>query len=334
MKIGKKILGEAAVLLIAAFLILSTSAVVANTSEDTLSTCGCIVPGVFEPLPLSLDEETLGFYDPATMPSVCVGLTSTPPNPPYYWKTAIRLTQDELAQYAGWNITGVNAFQCFGEALEHEGDIIIYGEGSPTQPGAIITTEPYYFDSQNWFRIDLTTPVPIDEHNEIWVAIDWETGDPDHPAAMDGIEAVDGKGDWIYMNAIWQESQTFGANFDHNWGIEAIVEGTGTIWTELSITVPTGPIGVSTGIKNIGENPATNVVYEFTVIGGIFGMINKNITGTVTELAIGGEESLSSGLILGLGSVDISVSADADNADPVSKSYTALVLGPFVLRIE
>jgi len=63
-------------------------------------------------------------------------------------------------------------------------------------------------------------------------------------------------------------------------------------------------------------------------------MINKNNTGTIAELAIGAEESLSSGLIFGFGSIDIEISASADNADPVSKTKTAFVLGPFVLKIE
>jgi hypothetical protein len=136
------------------------------------------------------------------------------------------------------------------------------------------------------------------------------------------------------MNSAWQQMYTFGPDFDHNWGMEVVVEGEGTIWTDLSIADPTGPIGVSSSITNNGENPATNVVYEFTVTGGILGMINKNITGTVAELAIGAEEPLSSGLIIGLGSIDISIFADADNADPKTKTKTGFVLGPLVLKIQ
>ncbi len=327
----KKILGEAAVLLIAAFLILSTSAVMANTSQNSVATTITIEKTITIPRsPLSMDEEALFFYDPNTFPTTGVGLQG---GGPYSWKTAIRLTSDELAQYAGWNVTAIRVYH--GEdAFEHWGDVIVYDEGTPTQPGTILTSEPYHFDLVDWFRIDLTSPVPIDGSTDLWIACAWETDEDDFPAVLDAGPEVPTKGDWIYMNSIWQECATFGPPFNANWGIEAIVEGTGTIWTELSITVPTGPIGVSTSVKNIGENPATNVEYELTVIGGILGLINKTITGTVTELAIGAEEGFTTGLILGLGSVDISISANAENADPVSASYSALVLGPFVLRIE
>jgi len=329
-EIIRKKIKEACVLLIAAFLVLSTSVVMANTTEELVAKT--ITKTITIPrLPLSMDEEALFFYDSGTFPTTGVGLQGG--TPPYHWKTAIRLTSDELAQYAGWNVTAVRIYHG-EEALEHWGDIIIYDEGTPIQPGAIIITEPYHFDLQDWFRIDLTTPVPIADDTDIWIACAWESGANDFPAVLDAGPEVRTKGDWVYMDNVWRESYIFGSPYNANWGIEAIIEGTGTIWTELSITDPTGPIGVSTSIKNIGENPATNVAYEFTVNGGILGMINKNNTDTIAELAIGAEESLSSGLIFGFGSIDIEISADADNADPVSKTKTAFVLGPFVLKIE
>lgn len=334
MRKEKKFFGEAAVLLLAVVLILSTSAVMADTTENTLSDCGCAIPGLFEPNPLSFDEETLGFFDPGTTPTTCVGLTSEPPAPPYFWKSAIRITQDELAQYAGWNITGVNVYHCYGDVEDHFGDLIIYGEGTPSIPGSIITTEPYAFDNEGWFRVDLSNPVPIDDHNEIWVAVDWETQDPDHPGGMDGTPAVDGKGDFIYINSAWTETQTFGADFDHNWGMEAIIEGTGTTWTELSIAVPTGPIGVSTGINNIGENPAENVVYSLAVTGGILGRVNVSVPGTVATLAVGAEEEVSSGIFFGFGPIDIVIIASADNADEVTATFSGFLLGFLVIGIS
>jgi len=273
--ISKK-MKEACVLLIAAVMVFSTSAVMANTTEELVAmefTIG--VRGIAslsmdeEGETVSMDGEAIYFYDPSQFPYQAVGVTGC--SPPFHWKTAIRLTSDELAQYIGWNVTAVRVF--YGELEnEHWGDIEIYGEGTPTNPGALITSEPYHFDLQDWFRIDLTNPILIDG-TDLWVACAYETNYDEYPAVQDGAPAVDGKGDWGCLNNVWDEMQNVpGGVYDHNWGIEAIVEGEST---ELSITDPIGPIGVSTSIKNIGENPATNVVYEFTVIGGILGMIQR-----------------------------------------------------------
>jgi hypothetical protein len=328
MKFGKKIVGEAAVLLIAAILI-GSSAVIANTTTAPVAK-KCTIERTIS-MYSAADEEVIFFYDINTFPFQGIGLQGG--TPPYQWKTAIRCTPDELAQYAGWNVTAVNIYH--GEdAFTHEGDVEIYAEGSVAMPGTLITSEPYYFDLSQWYRVDLTTPVPITGDEDIWAAIHWSTDNLDYPAMQDGSPAIRDKGDYVYMNSAWQQMYTFGADFDHNWGMEVVVEGEGTIWTDLSIADPTGPIGVSSSITNNGENPATNVVYEFTVTGGILGMINKNITGTVAELAIGAEEPLSSGLIIGLGSIDISIFADADNADPKTKTKTGFVLGPLVLKIQ
>lgn len=327
----KKILGKASILLIAAFLIFSSVAI-ADLSGTTFKTEKANITN--NPNPLS-DVEEIYYYDPGTLIHV-IGLGGG--TPPYYWASAVRFTQDELAQYATWNLTKVAVYlSCDNGQTEVYADLVIYGEGTSHSPGSEIYREDdLYFDVSDRHEIDIATPIPISDHNELWIAMWWEqTEEPAYIPVTDDGPAVDEKGDWCNLGSGWQELQYQGSPpLDYNWGMGGIVEGEGTIWTELGFTVPTGPIGVSTGIENTGENPATNVEYEFTVIGGILGMINKNITGTVAEIAIGGSEGLTTGLILGLGSVDISISADADNADPVSASYSALVLGPFVLRIE
>ena len=123
MRKEKKFLGKAAILLITAILVLSTSAVVANTQEEPVAKAITIGETVTIPMsPLSMDEEALFFYDPATFPMNGIGLTGG--TPPYNWKTAIRLTSDELLEYSGWNVTAVRIYH--GEAsYEHWGDIEI-----------------------------------------------------------------------------------------------------------------------------------------------------------------------------------------------------------------
>ena len=328
MKIGKNNLGKAGVLLIAAFMVLSTSAAIADTSENT--TLSVIENTFIGSCPQGeRGEEEISYYTGDLTSAVGISGGS---GPPFYWKSAIRLTQDELAAYAGWDLIAVVVAHSAEEEPEHWGEIIIYGEGTSTSPGAQITNESYYFDATGWFRVDLTTPVPIDDHDEIWVACSWESWEPDHVAYIDQGPAVDGKGDWLYLNGFWQEIQSPPGNIDSNWGMGAIVEGEGK--AELSIINIKGPIGVNAEVKNIGEVDANNLEYTITVTGGMLGLINKTVPGSKTALAPSATEAIGSGLILGFGKIAIEITANADNAVEVTATKTGFVLGILVIGIK
>lgn len=325
MKIGKNNLGKAGVLLIAAFMVLSTSAAIADTSENVaLATSEKTIAESSV-----RGEETIGYYDPATAGTTGVGLQGG--TPPYHWKIGIRLTQDELAQYTGWDLIAVNVLHN-EDAFEHWGFIEVYGKGTDFVPGPLLASIPYHFEERAFYRLDLNESIAIDDHNELWLVCTWESDDDDFPGGLDGIPAVDGKGDWVYMNGAWSEIQNVGPTFDHNWCIEGIVEGTAK--AELQILNIKGPIGVNAEIKDIGEADANNLDWSMTVTGGILGLINKTADGTKTVLASGAIEAIGSGLILGLGPITIEITANADNAAEVTVTKTAFVLGILVIGIK
>ena len=68
----------------------------------------------------------------------------------------------------------------------------------------------------------------------------------------------------------------------------------------------TGGLGATAEITNIGLDDAIDVPYEITVTGGLLGLINKTVNGTI-DIEVGATESISSGLLLGLGGIEISV---------------------------
>jgi len=68
----------------------------------------------------------------------------------------------------------------------------------------------------------------------------------------------------------------------------------------------TGGLGVGATITNDGAGDAIGVPYELTVTGGILGLINKTITDTI-DIDAGATETISSGLLLGLGEIEITV---------------------------
>ena len=277
-------------------------------------------------------EEEIHYYNPDTLTNV-IGLSGG--EPPYYWSSAIRLTQDELAPWDGWNIVKVLVFlSCDNGQSEVWTNLTIYGEGTPTNPGEIIYQDTgLYFNKTNYYKILLDEPIPISEHNEIWIAMTWkQTEEYARIAFADEGPAVDGKGDWVSLDGgvIWEELQNHGSDF--NWGMGAIVS---IGWkTELSIINIKGPIGVNAEVKNIGEFDANNLEYTMTVTGGILGMINTTVSDTILELAPDETIPISSGLMFGLGPITIDIKANASNAYEDSILKNAFILGPFVIGIK
>lgn len=328
MKKTNKILSEAIVLLITAVLITSMSAVVADTPEK-LNISSVETSKILGNSPIG--EVELSYYNPDTLQNV-IGLSGG--TPPYYWCSAIRLTQDELGAYAGWDMTKVFfAVSVDNGQSEVYGDLKIYGEGSSTVPGSIIyEEEDIYCDTSQFYTIDLTAAIALDDHDEIWIAMWWEQTEEGAflPYADEG-PCVDGKGAWVNMGSGWSELQTHGSPpLDYNWGMGAIIEGTNA---ELSIINVQGGTGVSAGIKNVGEDAAENVEYTIVVTGGILGLVDVNVSDSIATIAVGAEETISSGIFLGLGSIDIEITASADNAVEKTATKSGFLLGFFVIGI-
>jgi hypothetical protein len=105
----------------------------------------------------------------------------------------------------------------------------------------------------------------------------------------------------------------------------------------LEIGEITGGLGkVSTTVKNIGDADAANVDWKITITGGIFGRINSVTNDTLSTLAIGDEAAMSTeGMIFGLGSITITVTASCPEAAPpvVTKTATGKIFIVFIYGI-
>jgi hypothetical protein len=67
-----------------------------------------------------------------------------------------------------------------------------------------------------------------------------------------------------------------------------------------------GGLGVKATIANTGRGDAVQVPYEMTVTGGILGFINKTVNGTI-DIDAGATETISSGLLIGVGKIDVTI---------------------------
>ncbi len=177
-------------------------------------------------------------------------------------------------------------------------------------------------------------PLNLISIKELWVAVEWYDIGCGPYAWLDTTTGphVPQKGDWCYLNNAWGEIYTGGADYDGNWGIGAIIEGTNH--TELLIGNIKGPTGIKTDVSNIGESDAHNVQWSITVTGGILKHIDATASGTMATLAAGASTPISLRTFIGFGKINIGVNAKAQNANEVLATKTAFLLGPFVVRIK
>jgi len=116
------------------------------------------------------------------------------------------------------------------------------------------------------------------------------------------------------------------------WTMDA--EGTSNIYfdtLELDISILeiesiAGGFGVSAAVKNVGTALATDLQWSIDLDGTIFAGEHKE--GTIKNLASGESITVKTGLVFGLGSVTIRVTAGG-----VTQTAEGTVLGPFVIGI-
>ena len=324
---SRKLLKAGIVVCLAALFIGTSSAAMVTPSTATIGKIKA-ASGISQS---SRDQIELKYYDPNTLTNV-VGISGG--TPPYVWKSAIKLTQTELAPYKHWNLTQVVIG--FGED-PNEGPmnvtIYVYQKGTATKPGTVIVKDTWAIvNGTQLITVPLKTPVDLSVagREEIWVAVQWtQLVEKTYYAFVDAGPAVDGKGDWIYLNNAWSEIQS---SIDSNWALGAIVEGQGL--ATLALANIKGPIGIKAEVQNTGEVDATNVVWSIAVKGGILGNINKTKSGTEATLVAHGNLAISLPMFIGFGKISIVIKAHATNAQEVVATKSAFVLGPLVVGIK
>lgn len=110
--------------------------------------------------------------------------------------------------------------------------------------------------------------------------------------------------------------------------------------TELEITTIRGGFGsVIVEIKNIGTEAAYEISSTTIVTGGFLNSIELihvcegcDVCGTsLAANAIKSESTREAGFLFGLGSITISASAIASNAEQVTKTAQGMIFGPFII---
>jgi hypothetical protein len=111
--------------------------------------------------------------------------------------------------------------------------------------------------------------------------------------------AGDGFGCTIDLNG---DTSLIGAVFDDENGVHS---GSAYSFTkaDLSYTIA-GGFGVKTVIKNNGTSNLNNITWQIHVEGGILGMINKTVNGTI-DIPAGESVTVTTGMLIGFGKISI-----------------------------
>jgi len=215
----KKILKETGILLIATVMVLSTKAVTANTNNESpeLMLAGADYISQSQQSN-TFNPDWIHFDDGTNIQSIGHILGGT-------WEGAIRITPAELTGYDGSKLTAVRWHHGYTSEPPHSGNIKIYGTGTSTHPGGLITSEPFTVSSAGWFEINLSNPAPIDTSKDIWVSVQVTHAVGEHPLGVAPGPVVPGKGGWISTDGInWQQLGIDIPTLDYNWNIWAKVE--------------------------------------------------------------------------------------------------------------
>jgi len=94
-----------------------------------------------------------------------------------------------------------------------------------------------------------------------------------------------------------------------------------------------GLLKVDAEIKNVGDVEINNISWSINVEGGLFGFINVTNSGTITTLASGSREIVTVKPIIGLGSVNITVTVELQGLEPIFKEKNGKVLFIFVMVV-
>jgi hypothetical protein len=140
---------------------------------------------------------------------------------------AARWTPAQLAPYHDVSIYSIAFFPAEGQAIY---SVRVWtGAG----PDTLIVDQPVTAPLMNqWNYVNLTTPMPLDITKELWVGyhISTPTG---YPAGVDDGPGIDGYGNMMYYQDVWQTLIEINPNLNYNWNIACHLIGNNSTGTDL-----------------------------------------------------------------------------------------------------
>jgi hypothetical protein len=96
---------------------------------------------------------------------------------------------------------------------------------------------------------------------------------------------------------------------------------------QMEIGTISGGLRITAEINNVGIVNAINVTWTISIQGLV--LFGQEKTGTIPQISPGSTSTTNTGLLFGLGTIDITVTADE-----AEKTATAFLLGPFIINVR
>jgi len=141
------------------------------------------------------------------------------------WELAVRFEQAQLAPFDGMNLTVVEFFPT--EDTDYTIKIWTGGSwnGASGSSGTLVTEQQVTgLVADSWNSVTLTTPVPIDADDELWIGYStYDEGAGFFPAGCDAGPAVNYYGNLVHFSQ-WVSLVDQAATLNYNWNIAGFAE--------------------------------------------------------------------------------------------------------------
>jgi hypothetical protein len=146
-----------------------------------------------------------------------------------------------------------------------DGVMRIYGAGSSSSPGEILSEEPFHVSGNDWHEVALSQPVKFDGTEDVWVSVECTHSAGQYPAAMDPSLNYPGKGNMISLDGnTWNQVSSYG--FYCDWNLRAgISKGVG-----IDAYIQPGNQQIRATVENLGTFPEL----DLTCYADIYSYIN------------------------------------------------------------
>ena len=140
------------------------------------------------------------------------------------------------------------------------------------------------------------------------------------------VDIEEGKLDWTYN----LEYESLGeASFGDSTAYMVDYSGNVYAFEDVLKVQPVGGLfGVGAQIKNTGDTSLTNINWTIFVTGGMFNMIDRVDSGTISEIQAGSSKTARLIPVIGLGKVKIFTYASMNGMSPIKIVKQGLILGP------
>jgi len=163
------------------------------------------------------------------------------------------------------------------------------------------------------------------DSDQIYYCFSWGDGSVDWVGPYDSGAVAEATHMWLEngdFSVMVKAQDEHGA--ESEWSDPIIIAIGDPVSVEISSL--TGGFGARAVVKNIGEEAIVDLEWNISLDGG-FLLLGSEYSGIV-DISIGNEVTITTGLVFGLGYVDIVVSVD-----DVEKTATGFLLGPFIFGV-